>query len=164
MKIARVAPVRAGQFLYVRIETECGLVGWGESGAWGHLEASAAAIEKFAEYLVGQDPRTIELHWNIMQRFAHFRGNATDAMRERGLANWGLTLGRQRLGLLTLNNHPAFLQPQWNTNGTPASPRIYRALYQAGYAGLVAGGLAQPKVLLGDAATVLGVWVAKTPL
>jgi len=78
MKISRVAAIRAGQFLYARVETECGLVGWGESGAWGHLEASAAAIEKFAEYLVGQDPRTIELHWNIMQRFAHFRGNATD--------------------------------------------------------------------------------------
>ena len=36
-------------------------------------------------------------------------------------------------------NHPAFLQPQWNSNGTPASPRIYRGLYQAGYAGLQAG-------------------------
>lgn len=49
-------------------------------------------------------------------------------------------------------NHPAFLQPQWNTNGTPASPRIYRALYQAGYAGLKAGGIAQPQVLLGETA------------
>jgi Cellulase (glycosyl hydrolase family 5) len=49
-------------------------------------------------------------------------------------------------------NHPAFLQPQWNTNGTAASPRIYRALYQAGYAGLVAGGIAKPKVLLGETA------------
>ena len=38
-------------------------------------------------------------------------------------------------------NHPAFLMPQWNSNGTPASPRIYRGLYQAGYAGLQAAGL-----------------------
>ena len=30
---------------------------------------------------------------------------------------------------------PGFLMPQWNSNGTPASPRIYRGLYQAGYAG-----------------------------
>jgi hypothetical protein len=49
-------------------------------------------------------------------------------------------------------NHPAFLQPQWNTNGTAASPRLYRALYQAGYAGLVAGGIVKPKVLLGETA------------
>jgi hypothetical protein len=49
-------------------------------------------------------------------------------------------------------NHPAFLLPQWNSNGTPASPRIYRALYQAGYAGLQAAGLSRPKVLLGETA------------
>ncbi len=49
-------------------------------------------------------------------------------------------------------NHPAFLLPQWNTNGTPASPRIYRALYQAGYAGLQAAGLPKPPLLLGETA------------
>jgi hypothetical protein len=49
-------------------------------------------------------------------------------------------------------NHPAFLLPQWNRNGTPASPRIYRGLYQAGYAGLQAAGIANPKVLFGETA------------
>jgi hypothetical protein len=39
-----------------------------------------------------------------------FRGKATQAMREKGLANWALSMGRQRLGLLTLQNHPQFLQ------------------------------------------------------
>lgn len=39
-----------------------------------------------------------------------FEGKATDAMHSRGMANWGLSMGRQRLGLLTLNNHPQFLQ------------------------------------------------------
>ena len=49
-------------------------------------------------------------------------------------------------------NHPAFLLPQWNTNGTPASPRIYRGLYQAGYAGLQAAGLSRPPLLFGETA------------
>jgi hypothetical protein len=49
-------------------------------------------------------------------------------------------------------NHPAFLMPQWNSNGTPASPRIYRALYQYGYEGLQAAGLAHPRVLFGETA------------
>ncbi len=49
-------------------------------------------------------------------------------------------------------NHPAFLLPQWNSNGTPASPRIYRGLYQAAYAGLKAAGIPQPKVLFGETA------------
>jgi hypothetical protein len=39
-----------------------------------------------------------------------FRGKATAAMRERGLANWALSMGRQRLGLLVLQNHAQFLQ------------------------------------------------------
>jgi hypothetical protein len=47
-------------------------------------------------------------------------------------------------------NHPAYLLPQWNSNGTPASPRIYRGLYQAAYAGLQAAGIARPKVLFGE--------------
>jgi hypothetical protein len=49
-------------------------------------------------------------------------------------------------------NHPAFLRPQFNANGTPASPRIYRALYQEGYAGLQAAGLTAPQVLMGETA------------
>ena len=39
-----------------------------------------------------------------------FEGKATDAMRSRGLENWAVSLGRQRLGILTLNNHPQFMQ------------------------------------------------------
>ncbi len=49
-------------------------------------------------------------------------------------------------------NHHEFLEPQFNRNGTPASPSIYRGLYQAGYAGLQAGGLAHPRVLIGETA------------
>jgi len=49
-------------------------------------------------------------------------------------------------------DHWRFLRPQWNANGTPASPRIYRGLFQAGYAGLKAAGIASPKVLMGETA------------
>jgi hypothetical protein len=48
------------------------------------------------------------------------RGKATDTMRQHGIANWALSLGRQRLGALTLHNHPRFLQnltmPRLNTS------------------------------------------------
>jgi hypothetical protein len=49
-------------------------------------------------------------------------------------------------------NESVFLMPQWKANGTPASGRIYRGLYQAGYAGLKAAGLAHPRVLFGETA------------
>ncbi len=49
-------------------------------------------------------------------------------------------------------NHPAFLQPQFKSNGSPESPRIYRGLYQYGYEGLKAAGIAHPRVLFGETA------------
>jgi hypothetical protein len=49
-------------------------------------------------------------------------------------------------------NHHDFLRPQFSSNGSPASPRIYRGLYQAGYAGLQAAGISKPKVLIGETA------------
>lgn len=49
-------------------------------------------------------------------------------------------------------NHPAFLLPQFHSNGTPASPRIYRGLLQFGYAGLRAAGISKPRLLMGETA------------
>jgi hypothetical protein len=49
-------------------------------------------------------------------------------------------------------NHPRFLRPQFDARGNPASPRIYRGLFQAGYEGLKAAGIANPKVLFGETA------------
>jgi hypothetical protein len=51
-------------------------------------------------------------------------------------------------------NDSQFLRPQFNANGTPASPRVYRGLFQAGYTGLQTAGIASPKVLMGETAPV----------
>ncbi|HMH53418.1 MAG TPA: peroxidase family protein [Candidatus Acidoferrum sp.] len=53
------------------------------------------------------DPNVIRNKIGVVQTF---RGLATGAMRDRGLANWALSMGRQRLGQLALRNHPMFLQ------------------------------------------------------
>ncbi|MEO7085888.1 MAG: peroxidase family protein, partial [Gemmatimonadaceae bacterium] len=47
---------------------------------------------------------------NMIPVVATFQGKATAFMHDRGLSNWALSLGRQRLGLVALNNHPRFLQ------------------------------------------------------
>jgi hypothetical protein len=49
-------------------------------------------------------------------------------------------------------NHPDYLKPQFAANHQPASPRLYRALFQQGYDGLRAAGIAHPKVLMGETA------------
>ncbi len=54
-----------------------------------------------------QDPNQIREKIPVIDTF---RGKATEVMRSRGLANLALSMGRQRLGALTLQNHPRFLQ------------------------------------------------------
>ncbi|MGO9516880.1 MAG: peroxidase family protein, partial [Candidatus Korobacteraceae bacterium] len=56
---------------------------------------------------LNKDPNQIVQKVAVIETF---EGKATDAMRSRGMANWGLSMGRQRLGLLTLHNQPQFLQ------------------------------------------------------
>ncbi len=53
------------------------------------------------------DPNAIRYKIPVVETV---RDKATQAMREQGLANWGISMGRQRLGLLTLQNSPVFLQ------------------------------------------------------
>jgi galactonate dehydratase len=76
MKITQVETIGVNRYLLVKIHTDEGIVGLGESGAWGYLEASEQVIQKFARYLQGQDPRTIEHHWQYMVRAFYFRGAA----------------------------------------------------------------------------------------
>ena len=76
MKITAVEAIPVDRYLLAQVHTDAGIIGLGESGAWGFLEASKAAIEKFGVYLVGQDPLRIEHHWQYMARFSHFRGAA----------------------------------------------------------------------------------------
>ena len=54
-----------------------------------------------------KEPNVIRQNLPVIETF---RGKATEAMRQKGLANWALSMGRQRLGALTLQNHPQFLQ------------------------------------------------------
>ena len=67
-----------------------------------------ALVPDLIEYReLSKDPNQIARKIAVINTF---EGRATDAMRSRGIANWALSLGRQRLGLLTLHNIPQFMQ------------------------------------------------------
>ena len=53
------------------------------------------------------DPNSIRQKIPVVETL---RGKATQAVRRYGLADWAVSMGRQRLGKLTLRNHPLFLQ------------------------------------------------------
>ncbi|KAH8900604.1 enolase C-terminal domain-like protein [Thozetella sp. PMI_491] len=77
--IKSIIPLQVGQFMFARVETESGIVGYGEAGIWSHTEVAGTAIKRFAEYLVGKSAFTIEHHWNAMHRFTYFQGLAINA-------------------------------------------------------------------------------------
>jgi len=55
------------RYLLVEVHTNAGITGLGESGAWGFLEASAAAVGTFKRYLIGQDPVVNPKSWTPMK-------------------------------------------------------------------------------------------------
>ena len=50
MKITDIKSIFVDRYYFVQVHTDAGIVGLGESGAWGYLEASAAAVETFKRY------------------------------------------------------------------------------------------------------------------
>jgi galactonate dehydratase len=58
----------------VKITTDNGLVGWGESTLEGKPKSTMGAVEELADYLIGKDPLRIEHHWQHIYRSAFFRG------------------------------------------------------------------------------------------
>ena len=58
----------------VRITTDNGLQGWGETTLEGKPQSTWAAVEELADYLLGKDPLRIEHHWQHIYRSAFFRG------------------------------------------------------------------------------------------
>ena len=91
IKIERVESLPIGGGYYVRIATEDGLVGVGQSGAWGYPSAVDQVMHSFAQYLVGQDPMRIEHHWQYLYRMAPFRGNVVSgALSAVDIALWDI--------------------------------------------------------------------------
>ena len=74
MKIVDVKTIRAGKYLFLKIETDSEITGIGEAGAWSFLDATIGAINKFKGWLIGKNPFEIEQLWQMMYRNTYFRG------------------------------------------------------------------------------------------
>ena len=78
MKITDVKPipvwVGSRNQLVVKVETDEGIYGWGESGVSGRELAVAGVIKHYREFLIGQDPMCIGALWQDMYRGQYFEG------------------------------------------------------------------------------------------
>ncbi len=63
------------RWLFLRVETSDGVVGWGEPVVEGRAKTVRTAVEElFESYLLGKDPSRIEDHWQAMYRGGFYRG------------------------------------------------------------------------------------------
>lgn len=62
------------RWLFLKIETDEGITGWGEPVIEGKAATVKAAVDELMEYLLGKDPMHIEDHWNVMYRAGFYRG------------------------------------------------------------------------------------------
>ncbi len=75
MKIAEFSLYQVPpRWLFLKIATDEGIVGWGEPIVEGKAATVKAAVAELMECLVGRDPLNIEDHWNVMYRGGFYRG------------------------------------------------------------------------------------------
>jgi len=62
------------RWLFLKIETDEGITGWGEPIIEGRADTVKAAVDELMQGLIGKDPMPIEDHWNTMYRGGFYRG------------------------------------------------------------------------------------------
>jgi galactonate dehydratase len=78
MKITAIKPypvwIGTRNQLIVKVETDAGVYGWGESGLSGRERAVVGAIEHYREFLIGRNTFEIGAIWQEMYRSQYFEG------------------------------------------------------------------------------------------
>lgn len=86
MKITRIETFRLPpRWLFCRVETDDGIVGWGEPVVEGRAEVVRTAVDVLAEYLVGRDPLRIQDHWQVLTKGGFYRGGPVLSSAVAGL-------------------------------------------------------------------------------
>jgi galactonate dehydratase len=62
------------RWLFLKIETDEGITGWGEPVIEGKAATVKTAVDELMENLIGKNPMNIEDHWSMMYRSGFYRG------------------------------------------------------------------------------------------
>ncbi|NHN29750.1 galactonate dehydratase [Paenibacillus agricola] len=62
------------RWLFLKITTDDGIVGWGEPVVEGKADTVRTAVEEMSEFLIGRDPGNIEDLWQVLYRGGFYRG------------------------------------------------------------------------------------------
>jgi galactonate dehydratase len=114
MKIARIEVFHVPpRWLFVRVETDEGAIGWGEASLEGHSEAVDGAFAALRDRFVGHDPYRIEDIWQVAYRGGFYRGGPVLMSALAGLEQALWDLKGRALGL-----------PAWQMLGGAVRERI----------------------------------------
>ena len=99
-RIARIETfIVPPRWLFVRIETRDGAVGWGEASLEGHAEAVEGAFASLRERFIGADADNIEDVWQVAYRGGFYRGGPVLMSALSGLDQALWDLKGRRLGV-----------------------------------------------------------------
>ena len=80
------------RWLFLKVETDEGISGWGEPVLEGHAETLATKIRELEDFLIGRDPMLIEDTWQMIYRNGCYRGGPVlmSAMSGIDMALWDI--------------------------------------------------------------------------
>jgi galactonate dehydratase len=85
IKVTKVESfVLKNSWVFVKISTDAGIVGWGEM-LKDDAKACAAGALEVGRYLVGQDPNRVVYHWQAIQRGSFYRGGPIKTAIQSGI-------------------------------------------------------------------------------
>ena len=117
-----ITPNSDRPYVFVKLETNAGLIGWGEGTLEGKAGAVMACINDFRDFLIGADPIQSEHHWQSMYVHSFYRagpviGSAISAIDQAMWDLRGKILGLPVYKLLGGPNDPAGIRGYYVANG-----------------------------------------------
>jgi galactonate dehydratase len=107
-------------YVFVKLETNAGLVGWGEGTLEGKAAAVIACVNDFREHIMGADPMQVEHHWQSMYVHSFYRAGPVMGSAIAGIDQALWDLRGKILGM-----------PVYKLLGGPFDARGVRGYYHA---------------------------------
>ena len=107
-------------YVFVKLETNQGIIGWGEGTLEGKASAVMACINDFRDFLIGSDPMQVEHHWQSMYIHSFYRAGPVMGSAISGIDQALWDIRGKALGV-----------PVYQLLGGPLDSRGVRGYYHA---------------------------------
>ncbi|MGV2016994.1 galactonate dehydratase [Agrobacterium sp. 22-223-1] len=157
MKITKLTTyIVPPRWLFLKIETDEGITGWGEPVVEGRALTVQAAVHELEDYLIGKDTFLIEDHWTVMYRGGFYRGGAVHMSAIAGIdqALWdikGKALGQPIHALLGGQCRDRIKVYSWIGGDRPSDvANNARAVVAAGFKAIKLNGAEELQIVDGN--------------